>query len=322
VIDLSIIVVSWNTRALLLECLAAVEREVRGGGSASKLSVEAFVVDNASTDGSAEAVREAFPWVEVIELPENQGYARGNNVAIARAAGRTLLLLNSDTELQPGAIEGGLAAMDADPAAGAAGVQLLHPDGRLQNSIHAFPSFWLELLPRAALELAAPRRFPSKRRPPRAPIPVDAVLGAALFVRREVVERVGPLPEDYFFFLEETRWCWEMARAGYRVLHVPGARALHHSGASSKKKFPLATRIEYHRSLYHFLRTSRGPVSEALVRALRVFKGLVSLPILMLLAPFSGRQRERLRIVWGVLVWHVQGRPRASGLASDPPLVL
>jgi GT2 family glycosyltransferase len=312
--DLSIIIVSWNTRDLLLECLANLQRELEPDPEREPTESEVFVVDNGSDDGSAEAVCERHPWVRLIALPENRGYAAGNNVALRKAGGRVLLLLNSDVVLEPGALARGLDVLDSQADVGAAGVQLLHPDGRLQNSIHAFPCAWHELVPRALLEIGFPRRYPSKRHAHTRPVEVDAVLGAVLFVRREVVEKVGLLCEDYFFFLEETDWCWRMRQAGYRVLHIPDSRAIHHSGASSKQKHPLETRIEYHRSLHHFLRVHRGPFSAGVGRALRVIKGLLSLLPLAIASLVFVRQRSRLRSVWGVLSWHIRGCPPGGGL--------
>jgi GT2 family glycosyltransferase len=276
-----------------------------------------IVVDNGSNDGSVDALRERFSWVELIALEENLGFARGNNLALARARGRVVLLLNSDVVLEAGSIETALAVLEEHPEVGAAGIQLLHPDGSLQNSIHLYPSFLREVRPDWLFETLAPKRFPSKRRPPRGPTYVESVLGAALFVRREVLERVGLLPEAYFFFLEETDWCWQMRRAGFQILHIPGARALHYSGASSKKKDPIATRIEYHRSLYHFLRVNRGASSAAGVRALRILKGLASLLPLTLLALVSPQHRRRLRSVWRLLFWHAMGQPASWGLSGS-----
>jgi hypothetical protein len=185
----------------------------------------------------------------------------------------------------------------------------------MQNSIHAFPSLWSELFPKVLLELLLPGRFPSKRYFHRDPIDVDAVLGAALFVRREVLDAVGPLPEDYFFFLEETEWCWRIRRAGYRVIHVPGARVVHLSGASSKEKDPARTRIEFHRSLYHFLAVKRGRATVALVAGGRVARGSLSLLLGWLLSPFSARQRRRNRERRRLLGWHLRGCPPGWGLA-------
>lgn len=313
-IDLSIVVLSFDTRALLLECLASVVEDIHRPNA--RLACEVIVVDNGSSDGSADAVRDAFPSVEVIALDTNRGFAAGNNVALTRAKGKYVALLNSDVVLEPGALERVFDVLEARPDAGAAGIQLLHPDGRLQNSIHGYPSVVRELVPRWLLEVAWPSRFPSKRRPSREPIAVESVLGAVLVVRREVLQKVGLLPEAYFFFLEETDWCWRMRRAGFEVLHVPAARAVHRAGSSSKRKDPAATRIEYHRSLYHFLRANRGATSAVAVMTIRIVKSLLVLLPLLPLAAFSQQKRERLRSVLRLLRWHASGCPPDWGLSG------
>ncbi len=311
---LSVVVLNHETKALLLDCLEAVENAIATPPLAG--ACEVIVVDNGSGDGSAEAVRANHPEVELIALGRNLGFAAGNNVGLARARGRFIALVNTDVVVEPDTFERILASFDDHPEAGAVGIQLLHPDGRLQNSIHAFPSLWREIVPRWLLELAAPRRFPSKRRPLSGPTVVDAVLGAVLVVRREVIEEVGPLCDDYFFFLEETDWCWRMAEHGFQVLHLPNVRVVHASGASSKKKDPSATRIEYSRSLDLFLRTHRGAFAAHGVRIVRAVKHLLALLPLTVVALFSSRHRDRLSSVVRLLRWYAAGRPPEWGLSK------
>ena len=318
-VDLSIIVLSWNTRDLTLTCLEAIARAAKpqaGRETPSALSIETILVDNGSSDGTADLARARFPGIEVVALPGNLGFAAGNNVGLRRARGRFALLLNSDTQVDRNALEHGVSVLRDNPDVGAAGVQLVHPDGRLQNSIHNFPSLVTEVVPKWLLELVLPRRFPSKRFRHTGPVDVEAVLGACLFVRREVWEQVGFLPEDYFLFLEETDWCWAMREAGFRVVHLPEGRLLHHSGASSKKKVPAATRIEYHRALYRFLRKRRGALQARLVMALRALKALVAVLVRIPSALLSRRGRERIHERWQVLAWHLRGLPETEGLVT------
>jgi len=318
-LDLSILVLSWNTRELTSACLDAIARatqECAPGEAPFALSVETILVDNGSSDGTADLVRAQFPEVEVIALPGNLGFAAGNNVGLRRARGRFALLLNTDTKVKRHVIEYGVSFLRKNPDVGIAGVQLVHPDGRLQNSIHNFPSLLTELVPKWLLELTLPERFPSKRFHHAGPVDVEAVLGACLFVRREAWERVGLLPEDYFLFLEETDWCWTMREAGFRVVHLPEARLVHDSGASSKKKVPAATRIEYHRALYRFLRKRRGALQAQLVVVLRALKALVAVLIRIPAALVSTRGREAVRERWRVLAWHLRGRPETEGLVT------
>jgi GT2 family glycosyltransferase len=311
--DLSIVIVNWNARDLLLDCLASIEREVRARRDPGRIEVETLVVDNGSSDGSVPAVRQRFPWAEVIALPDNLGFAAGNNVGLRKSSGRHAVLLNSDTRVHRDALETCVRYLDAHPDVGAVGPQLLNPDGSKQNSIHNFPSLLTEVVPRGLLEVLLPRRFPSKRYEHAAPVDVEAVLGACLFVRREVLEQVGPMPEDYFVFLEETDWCLRIRRAGWRVVHVPEAHVVHVLGASSKKKRPAETRIEYHRSLYHFFRKHRGPLAAAAVVGLRTAKSLWYV-VSELPGVVTERGRRRWRGRLRVLAWHLRGCPADWGL--------
>jgi GT2 family glycosyltransferase len=306
VTDLSIVLLTWNGRDLALDCLASIEREIRARSDAGRLDTETVVVDNGSADGSVEAIRARFPWAEVVALPRNIGFAGGNNAGLARAKGRMVCLLNNDTIVQRDGFEACVRYLDAHPDVGAVGPQLRHPDGRKQNSIHNFPTLLLEIVPRGVLETIAPRRYPSKRFAHEQPLEVEAVLGACLFVRREVIQQVGLIDEDYFFFLEETDWCHRMRAAGWRVFHLPQATVIHLYGESTKKKLPLRTRIEYYRSRYIFFRKNRSPAVYKALRAIVMIKILFG-------TVFGGRRASEYR---KILAWHNAGEPATSGLAA------
>ena len=315
-IDLSLVILTSNGREFVAACLSSIERTLGSADGSSKLVVETIVVDNDSRDGTVELLRERFPWAETLALPHNRGFASGCNAGLAIARGRHIALLNNDTELLPGCFEACVRFLDAEPRVGVVGPQLLHPDGRLQNSIHNAPTLLSELVPKGILETLWPRRFPSKRQRYSEPVDVEAVLGACMVVRREALADVGPLPEDYFFFLEETDWLVAMRHAGWRVVHVPEARLVHVLGATTKQRRPLATRIEYHRSLYRFFRKRRGPIQASLVLGVRVLKLVLALALLAPLALIWPRQRTRWRERAWILAWHLRGRPASWGLAS------
>jgi GT2 family glycosyltransferase len=313
-VDLSVVVASWNTRELTLACLASVDLErerLRG-----EAEIELCLVDNGSSDATAEAVRSAFPWVRVIALPRNLGFSAACNRGLTETSGRYRLLLNSDAALQPGCIEIALAYLDRYPEVGALGPRLVGPGGELQNSAHAYPSALSELVPLVLLQLARPRRYPSRRWHPRAAVDVDAVRGAALFLSERALRRIGPLSEEYFFFLEETDWCWRARVAGFRVVYLPEVSVMHVSGASSKRKHPARTRIEYHRSLYRFLLKYRGLTPAAAVFALRVAKLVLYSLGVALPAAISRAYRARLAEHLEVLAWHLRGCPQAVGLRA------
>jgi len=316
VTDLSIIIVAWNVRDLVLDCLASIDREVRARHDSERMETETIVVDNGSADGTVAAVQERFPWAQVIALPENVGFAAGNNVGLQKCSGRHAVLLNSDTLVLRDGLERCVRYLDTHPDVGVVGPQLLNPDGSKQNCIHNFPSLLTEVIPKGLLEVAFPERFPSKRFHHAAPIEVDAVLGACLFVRREVWQSVGLMPEDYFFFLEETDWCWRIRHVGWRVVHVPDARVIHIFGASTKKKIPARTRIEYHRSLYLFFRKHRGLPATVAVLVFKVFSSLLQVLFALPAAAFSKSARARLLSRAPVLWWHLRGCPAGGGLRA------
>ncbi len=318
-IDLSIVIVSWNTRDVLLSAVESILREVKG------VSYEVLVADNDSKDGSADAVEAEFPEVEVIRIPRNLGFAGGNNVALRRAQGRYVALLNSDTITHAGAFERMVRYMDEHPEVGGCGPQLLNPDGTKQNCFHNFPSLTTELVNLSLLKILFPRKYPSKRRTYAEPIEVDAVLGACMMVRREAIEKVGLMDEGYFLFLEETDWCARIREAGWKIIHVPDARITHLSGESSKKKAPAQTWIEYYRSLYRFFGKNRGSGQKAIVVAFRFVKLCVDVVFTATLVAAtlgsSAKSRRKLSTYATLLGWHLRGCPAGWGLAREEAVV-
>jgi GT2 family glycosyltransferase len=229
-VDLSVIIVNWNTRDLLAQCLQSVYRTAQG------LEFEVFVVDNASSDGSVQMVRERFPQVRLLENAENVGFARANNQAIRESARQYVLLLNSDVVVQHGSLARLRAFMDTHPEAGIVGGKLLWPDGSFQSSFNDFPSFISELLLLCGLARSVygpyfPSYGPTDSQEPRA---VDWVGGAFLCVRGEAIADVGLLDESYFMYGEEMDWCYQMWQKGWKVYFLPEACVIHHGGQSSK----------------------------------------------------------------------------------------
>jgi GT2 family glycosyltransferase len=299
-LDLSIVIVAWNVRDLVLDCLASI------ADARLELRHEVILVDNGSADGTVAAVTRQFPDVQVIALPRNIGFGAGNNQGMWKATGRHIVLLNSDTIVLPGGLERCVAYLDAHPDVAVVGPQLLNPDRTKQNCIHNSPTLVSELLSQSLLRRLLPRRWPSKLHDYREPIEVEAVLGACLFVRSDVVRAVGPIDEDYFFFLEETDWCHRIRSRGWRVVHLPDAHVIHLYGESTKKKVPLRTRIEYWRSRYTFFRKNRGRAAYRALRAVSAVKLLAG-------CAFGGRRAAEYR---AILAWHRAGEPASAGLGS------
>lgn len=273
--DLSVAIVNWNTAGYLQSCLSSLraagyipapaaccgrdrpEAAARGTaiGSAA-LSVEVIVVDNASPDGSAELVRSEFPEVRLIANSENLGYAKGNNQAIQASSGRYILLLNPDTEVPPGALERLVAYLDAHPDTGAVGVRLLNPDGSTQRSCRAFPLPLPLLYEALGLAVLFPksRRFAAYRMgwfSHNREMEVDQPMGSALALRRQAIQDVGLLDEQFPLFFNEVDWCYRAKQRGWRVAFTPEVSIVHHGGRGTSQ-IRLAALRESHRSLERF----------------------------------------------------------------------
>ncbi len=255
-IALSVVIVSWNTRALLERCLSSVREDVHR----ARVSSEIVVVDNASHDGTPDMIRECFPDVSLIALDRNSGFAAATNVGLRRSCGGAILLLNPDTEIQPGAIAAMLSTLDAMPHVGMVSGLLLNPDGTLQSSGYRFPGLAQALLdffplhPRLMNSALNGRISPRDRQSPYA---VDHPLGACMLVRREVVVQVGSLDESYFMYSEEVDWCHRMRAAGWTILMNPGASIIHYGGQSTRL-MPEEMFLQLHRSRARYLLRHNG----------------------------------------------------------------
>lgn len=228
---ISIIIVSWNVRALLRACLDSIE------ATKEALPVEVIVVDGNSHDGSGAMVREAFPQVQLIACDENVGFPRGNNLGLAQANGRYLYLLNPDTIVTEGALQTMLAYMQENADVGVVGAQLHYPDGSVQSSRRRFPTLATPFWESTWLQPYAPasilRHYYMEESDDDALVDADWVMGASMFVRREVYEQVGGMDADYFMYSEELDWCRRIKKAGWRVVYLPTAHIIHYEGKSS-----------------------------------------------------------------------------------------
>jgi N-acetylglucosaminyl-diphospho-decaprenol L-rhamnosyltransferase len=309
--DVSVIVISYNTRDLLARCLEAVAATMAAPRH------EVIVVDNASRDGSAAMVAERFPNIRLLRNEHNRGFAAANNQAISIARGRHVLLLNSDAFLLPGAVERMVQAMEADASVGAVCSRLLNPDGSFQGSFADFPTLRGELLLLAGLaRLVCHPAYPSypeaASQHPRA---VDWVSGACMLVRRAAIEAVGLLDEEYFMYTEEVDWCYRLHLAGWRVRYEPAARVIHWSGQSAGAA-PERKRAQVYRSKWLFMRKHRGAptaaVFRACVRLLTLSKILVTWPWIAAPDPARrGRARQQLRS-YGLLLGQFRREPQGG----------
>ncbi|MBC7251383.1 MAG: glycosyltransferase family 2 protein [Anaerolineae bacterium] len=264
-LDLSIVIVNWNVRDLLRQCLNSIL------ANAKTCKLEIIVIDNASTDGSVEMVRREFPQVRLIASEVNLGYTGGNNLGITTSQGRYILLLNPDTEVVGDALSPMVAYMDAHPDVGALGPQLLNPDGSVQSSRRRFPTLCTALVESTVIQQWWPdnrilRRYYVQDRPDKALSEVDWVTGACILLRRQAVEQVGLLDDDFFMYSEELDWCRRARDAGWKVVYLPTAQVIHHEGKSSEQVLPLR-HVRFQRSKIHYFRKHHGRWAGALVRA-------------------------------------------------------
>lgn len=289
-LDLSIIIVSWNTCDLLAQCLESVSHDIR---ALCPLRVETLVVDNASTDGSAQMVREQFPWVQLIENQTNVGFAPANNQAIRRSRGRYVLLLNPDTDVKPGALVALVRFLDGHLGAGAAGARLLNPDSTLQISCYPAPTlsreFWYLFHLDVLLPYATYRMASWDLETPRA---VDVLQGACLIIRREVLDQVGLLDENYFIYSEEVDLCYRMEQAGWRLYWVPQAQVVHYGGQSTHQAAAEMFLRLYQGKLLYF-RKHHGRLAGQVYKLILVVAALTRLLISPLVWLESQPQRQR-----------------------------
>ena len=248
---LSVVIVNFNTRELLRACLNSVER------SEEAPELELFVVDNASTDESADMVAAEFPWAKLVRSSANRGYAYANNLGLSRCRGKYYLLLNPDTELPPGALRQMVDFMDAHPEAGIAGPKLVLLDGRLDLACRrSFPSPGVSFYRMLGLSKLFPRshrfgRYNLTYLDPDQPAEVDSVVGAFMMVRAEAVRQAGLLDEAFFMYGEDLDWAFRIKANGWKVLYNPEVVVLHHKGASSRRHTN-RTIVEFYRAMQIF----------------------------------------------------------------------
>lgn len=247
----SVIVVSYNTRQMTLECLQSVRAAVHG------IPTEVFVVDNASADGSAQAVQEVFAEVTCIANHRNVGFGAANNQAMHLARGEYLLLLNSDAFPEPDAIRTLVQYLQDRPHVAAVGPRLLNADGSLQVSCFPFPTparAWLENLWIARAMPHTSRLGDYRQWAHDSERLVDWVIGACLLVRRSVYEQIGGFDERFFMYAEESDWQRRMRDAGWEIAFTPAARVTHLAGASGATQKPKINRIFFESLDYYGLK--------------------------------------------------------------------
>jgi GT2 family glycosyltransferase len=310
--DLSVVIVTWNVRDLVVDCLRALAE--RSGA----LDVEAIVVDNGSSDGTVRAVRSAYPSVTVIANGGNVGFPTANNQGLTHAAGRYVLFLNPDTVVGEGTLEACVAELDRDPAVGMVGCRLMYPDGRVQYEggrrdyrlRHLlYESLYLhELFPRSDLfadQLLGAWDHRDVR-------DVEAISGAFMMVRASVARALGGLPDEMFMYHEDLAFALRVRRVGGRIRYLGNVETVHHSGASRKRSTSPLSLLEGEVRV-RLIRERGGRLRAALARPTFAVRsvGRLAIAAVARFVPGLGRLKEErpkafdvrvhaLHLVWAV----------------------
>jgi GT2 family glycosyltransferase len=282
---ITIIIANWNACHFLFKCICSLFEYP------PLENFEIIVVDNASTDGSNLMVRERYPQVYLIENPENVGFARANNQAIRQADGKYVLLLNSDTVARQNALKELVNFMDDHPEAGAAGARLLNPDDTLQPNCFPEPTLLRELLRMFHLSSMVPgSSYHMENWTQKKPREVDIIQGACLILRREALDQVGLLDENFFFYSEDVDLCYRLRRAGWHLYWVPTAELIHYGGQSSQL---VATDsfIRLYQGKIQYMRKHHGRITGIVYKLFLMTASLSRL----VLVPFTIFERTALR---------------------------
>ena len=251
--DLSILIVNYNTCKLTLDCLQSVFASITG------YTIEVIVIDNHSIDSSVESISVEYPQATLISNNDNTGFAKANNQGMEIAKGRHILLLNSDTIIREDTLETMILFMDQNSTVGASGCKIILPDGTLDKACkRGFPT------PSASFYYAfgISRLFPDRARfnqyqlghlDPDQEYPVDCLVGAFMMVRRETIEQVGGLDETFFMYGEDIDWCYRIKQAGWAIHYYPRTSIVHYKGGSARRR-PTRIIYEFHRSMFVFHR--------------------------------------------------------------------
>lgn len=274
-IDLSVIIVSWNTRQTTCDCLKSIFEQ------SIKLNYEVIIVDNNSSDDSVENIKKQFPSVKLICNKENLGFAKANNIGINASNGKYVCLVNSDIILLDRCFEKLIDFMDNEGSVGLAGPHILNVDGSLQVSCRTFPSIWNNLCQTIGLNYLFPRSpffsepfmkywaHDEDRK-------VDVLSGCFWIVRREALNKIGLLDESFFMYGEDIDWCKRFHQAGWDVMFYANAKAIHLGGASSNNA-PIRFYIEMEKADLQFWKKHHGKLAETAYKVLLIFRHFLRL---------------------------------------------
>ena len=300
-IDLSIIIVSWNVADLLAACLDSIL------DNQGQLQHEIIVVDSASSDHTVTTIAQQYPQVKLIEQVENVGFVRGNNIGFQQAQGRYLLLLNPDTEIIGSALQTMVHYLDEHPDVGVVGPHTLNTDGTTQSTRRRFPTMLTAVFESTWLQPYAPKsvlnRYYVTDQPDTDTLEVDWVQGSAMMARREVYEQIGGLDEGYVMYSEELDWCRRAKDAGWRVVFLGSAHITHHGGKSSEQVVA-RRQIHFQESKLRYFHKYHGWLAAGFLRFMLLAMYLWQLFLEAgkgLLGHKRDLRRERVKQYWQVL---------------------
>jgi hypothetical protein len=288
-LDVSVIIVNWNTRDILRNCLLSIYEQT------NEIDFEVIVVDNASTDGSVEMVKRDFPHSSLIENVGNRGFAAANNQGLKIAKGPYILLLNSDTVVLDGAIQKTVAFAKQHPEAAVIGCKVLNPDRSLQPTCFMFPSLLNMFLSSTYMY----KLFPKSKFFGREQMTwwnrndvreVDVVTGCFMLVKKKAIEQVGMMDEQFFMYAEETDWCYRLKKAGWKLLFTPDAQIIHFGGQSSKQiQGEMLVRLRL--SILRFVNKHYGWLEFQIASFFTVLFLLVRVPFWLIITIFVPKKR-------------------------------
>ena len=293
--DISVVIVGWNARHYLELCLESL------AAAPPCRSMETLVVDNASTDGSAEMIETRFPWVKLIKSGENLGFAKGNNLVIRQCQGRYIALVNPDVIVLPGCLDALADFLDQNPKVGNVGPRVLNPDMTLQSSCRRFPTLWNNFCSATALATTFKNSrlfagehmfyFPHDRT-----MAVDVLVGCFSMIRREAFEAVGLLDEGLFMYGDDVDWCRRCWKAGWEVVFFPGAQAIHDRGKITAP-YPVRFAVAQQRSVLYYWTKYHGFWGVLGIRSIMFFHHLLryTLAVLSGLAHSQERAQSDVR---------------------------
>ena len=285
-VDLSVIIVNWNSKDYVRQCLTSLFAHSRA------TPMEVIVADGGSFDGCGEMLAKEFPSVRFIQIDKNVGFGRANNEAVRQSKGRYLMLLNPDTVLHEDTVGIMVARLKSLPQAGAVGCKHLNPDRSLQATcIQSFPTVLNQLLdsdflrtrlPNSPLWGTAPLWTGSNQ-----PAEIEAMSGACIFLKREVFEKVGGFTESYFMYGEDMDLCLKIKRAGFRNYYVPETSIMHYGGGCTKDEVSGFSTVMMRESIYKFLRLNYGLPRALAYRAVMAVSSTIRLMAIVILLPVS-----------------------------------